>query len=426
MLTIKDIHALEVMDSRGNPTIQASVILSDNTKASAIVPSGASTGKREALELRDNDKTRFLGKGVLRACENVNSVIKHHLIGLEAINQAFVDERLRALDGTPNYANLGANAVLGVSMALARASAKALNLPLYRYLGGANALTLPVPMLNIINGGTHANNSIDFQEYMIMPLGFESFKEALRASAEVYHTLKKLLDGKNQLTSVGDEGGFAPNFKNNVEPLEVISQAIEKAGYKLGEEIALALDVASSELVDENFNYHLKGENKILDSHELVAYYKELVAKYPIVSIEDGLSEDDWEGWAFLSKELGRQIQLVGDDLFVTNASLLQKGIEKNIANAILIKPNQIGTISETLETIRLAKHHAYQCVMSHRSGESEDSFIADFAVALNTGEIKTGSTARSERIAKYNRLLEIEHELKGGIYIGKELFKHG
>ncbi len=426
MLTIKDIHALEVMDSRGNPTIQASVILSDNTKASAIVPSGASTGKREALELRDNDKTRFLGKGVLRACENVNSVIKHHLIGLEAINQAFVDERLRALDGTPNYANLGANAVLGVSMALARASAKALDLPLYRYLGGANALTLPVPMLNIINGGTHANNSIDFQEYMIMPLGFESFKEALRASAEVYHTLKKLLDGKNQLTSVGDEGGFAPNFNNNVEPLEVISQAIEKAGYKLGEEIALALDVASSELVDENFNYHLKGENKILDSHELVAYYKKLVAKYPIVSIEDGLSEDDWEGWAFLSKELGRQIQLVGDDLFVTNASLLQKGIEKNIANAILIKPNQIGTISETLETIRLAKHHAYQCVMSHRSGESEDSFIADFAVALNTGEIKTGSTARSERIAKYNRLLEIEHELKGGIYIGKELFKHG
>ncbi len=426
MLTIKDIHALEVMDSRGNPTIQASVVLSDNTKASAIVPSGASTGKREALELRDNDKTRFLGKGVLRACENVNSVIKHHLIGLEAINQAFVDERLRALDGTPNYANLGANAVLGVSMALARASAKALNLPLYRYLGGANALTLPVPMLNIINGGTHANNSIDFQEYMIMPLGFESFKEALRASAEVYHTLKKLLDGKNQLTSVGDEGGFAPNFNNNVEPLEVISQAIEKAGYKLGEEIALALDVASSELVDGNFNYHLKGENKILDSHELVAYYKELVAKYPIVSIEDGLSEDDWEGWAFLSKELGRQIQLVGDDLFVTNASLLQKGIEKNIANAILIKPNQIGTISETLETIRLAKHHAYQCVMSHRSGESEDSFIADFAVALNTGEIKTGSTARSERIAKYNRLLEIEHELKGGIYIGKELFKHG
>ncbi len=426
MLTIKDIHALEVMDSRGNPTIQASVILSDNTKASAIVPSGASTGKREALELRDNDKTRFLGKGVLRACENVNSVIKHHLIGLEAINQAFVDERLRALDGTPNYANLGANAVLGVSMALARASAKALNLPLYRYLGGANALTLPVPMLNIINGGTHANNSIDFQEYMIMPLGFESFKEALRASAEVYHTLKKLLDGKNQLTSVGDEGGFAPNFSNNVEPLEVISQAIEKAGYKLGEEIALALDVASSELVDENFNYHLKGENKILDSHELVAYYKELVAKYPIVSIEDGLSEDDWEGWAFLSKELGRQIQLVGDDLFVTNANILQKGIEKNIANAILIKPNQIGTISETLETIRLAKHHAYQCVMSHRSGESEDSFIADFAVALNTGEIKTGSTARSERIAKYNRLLEIEHELKGGIYIGKELFKHG
>ncbi|WRC73071.1 phosphopyruvate hydratase [Helicobacter pylori] len=426
MLTIKDIHALEVMDSRGNPTIQASVILSDNTKASAIVPSGASTGKREALELRDNDKTRFLGKGVLRACENVNSVIKHHLIGLEAINQAFVDERLKALDGTPNYANLGANAVLGVSMALARASAKALNLPLYRYLGGANALTLPVPMLNIINGGTHANNSIDFQEYMIMPLGFESFKEALRASAEVYHTLKKLLDGKNQLTSVGDEGGFAPNFNNNVEPLEAISQAIEKAGYKLGEEIALALDVASSELVDENFNYHLKGENKILDSHELVAYYKELVAKYPIVSIEDGLSEDDWEGWAFLSKELGRQIQLVGDDLFVTNASLLQKGIEKNIANAILIKPNQIGTISETLETIRLAKHHAYQCVMSHRSGESEDSFIADFAVALNMGEIKTGSTARSERIAKYNRLLEIEHELKGGIYIGKELFKHG
>ncbi|WP_104761606.1 phosphopyruvate hydratase [Helicobacter cetorum] len=426
MISIKDISALEVMDSRGNPTIQATIILSDNTKASAIVPSGASTGKREALELRDNDKTRFLGKGVLKACENVNRVIKDNLVGLDAFNQALVDKVLKKLDNTPNYSNLGANATLGVSMALARASAKSLNIPLYRYLGGANALTLPVPMLNIINGGTHANNSIDFQEYMIMPLGFESFKEALRASAEVYQVLKKLLDEKNQLTSVGDEGGFAPNFKNNVEPLEVISQAIEKAGYKLGEEIALALDVASSELVDEKGHYHLKGENRVLNAFELVAYYEELVSKYPIVSIEDGLSEDDWEGWEFLSKTLGHKVQLVGDDLFVTNASILKKGIEKNIANAILIKPNQIGTISETLETIRLAKLHAYKCVMSHRSGESEDSFIADFAVALNTGEIKTGSTARSERIAKYNRLLEIEHELKEGVYLGRELFKRG
>ncbi|WP_104713354.1 phosphopyruvate hydratase [Helicobacter cetorum] len=426
MISIKDISALEVMDSRGNPTIQATITLSDNTKASAIVPSGASTGKREALELRDNDKTRFLGKGVLKACENVNRVIKDNLVGLDAFNQALVDKVLKELDNTPNYSNLGANATLGVSMALARASAKSLSIPLYRYLGGANALTLPVPMLNIINGGTHANNSIDFQEYMIMPLGFESFKEALRASAEVYQVLKKLLDEKNQLTSVGDEGGFAPNFKNNVEPLEVISQAIEKAGYKLGEEIALALDVASSELVDEKGHYHLKGENRVLNAHELVAYYEELVSKYPIVSIEDGLSEDDWKGWEFLSKALGHKVQLVGDDLFVTNASILKKGIEKNIANAILIKPNQIGTISETLETIRLAKRHAYKCVMSHRSGESEDSFIADFAVALNTGEIKTGSTARSERIAKYNRLLEIEHELKEGIYLGRELFKRG
>ena len=423
MIYIENVFAQEVMDSRGNPTIKTSVLLSDGTLESAIVPSGASTGKREALELRDKDPKRYLGKGVLKACENVEGTIAENLIGLDPYNQGNIDALLKELDGTDNYSNLGANATLGVSMAVARASAKSLHLPLYRYLGGANALVLPTPMLNIINGGSHADNSVDFQEYMIMPLGFDSFTEALRASAEVYHHLKEILKNSGHITSIGDEGGFAPNLKNNEEPIQAILQAIEKAGYKAGEEMAIALDVASSELA-ENGIYHLKGEGKKLSAEELIEYYEKLVAKYPIVSIEDGLSEDDWQGWALLTQRLGSKVQLVGDDLFVTNKKILQEGIDKNIANAILIKPNQIGSVSETMQSVRLAQRNNYKCIMSHRSGESEDSFIADFAIALNTGEIKTGSTARSERIAKYNRLLEIEQELGSAEYIGRVLFK--
>lgn len=423
MIYIENVFAQEVMDSRGNPTIKASVLLSDGTLESAIVPSGASTGKREALELRDKDPKRYLGKGVLKACENVETTIAENLIGLDPYNQGNIDALLKELDGTDNYSNLGANATLGVSMAVARASAKSLHLPLYRYLGGANALVLPTPMLNIINGGSHADNSVDFQEYMIMPLGFDSFTEALRASTEVYHHLKEILKNSGHITSIGDEGGFAPNLKNNEEPIQAILQAIEKAGYKAGEEMAIALDVASSELA-QNGIYHLKGEGKKLSAEELIEYYEKLVAKYPIVSIEDGLSEDDWQGWALLTQRLGSKVQLVGDDLFVTNKKILQEGIDKNIANAILIKPNQIGSVSETMQSVRLAQRNNYKCIMSHRSGESEDSFIADFAIALNTGEIKTGSTARSERIAKYNRLLEIEQELGSAEYIGRVLFK--
>lgn len=423
MSIIADIQAYEVLDSRGNPTLQAEVTLSDGSKASAIVPSGASTGKREALELRDGDVSRYLGKGVLKACENVNTTLRDALIGEDPYMQNKIDGILQQLDGTQNYSSLGANAVLGVSMAVARASAYSLGIPLYRYLGGANALTLPVPMLNIINGGSHADNTVDFQEYMIMPLGFDCFFDALRASAEVYHHLKKILKDQGEITAIGDEGGFAPNLKSNKEPIEVILKAIEKAGYKAGEHIAIALDVASSELVDENGMYHLAGEGRRLSSEELVAYYEELCQTYPIVSIEDGLSEDDWAGWKILTQKLGGKVQLVGDDLFVTNHAILQEGITQNVGNAILIKPNQIGSISQTMQTIRLAQRHKYSCVMSHRSGESEDSFIADFAVALNTGEIKTGSTARSERMAKYNRLIEIEKEL-GGEYLGWKIFR--
>jgi len=423
MIFIEDITADEVLDSRGNPTVRATVRLSDGTVADAIVPSGASTGKREALELRDGDPQRYLGKGVLTACENVNTQIAEALVGVSPFNQAEVDVIMKELDGTDNYANLGANAVLGVSMAVARAAANSLKVPLYRYLGGANAVVMPVPMLNIINGGEHADNDVDFQEYMIMPSGFENFSEALRASSEIYHTLKKILHEMGHSTSLGDEGGFAPNLSNNEEPIQVIMQAIEKAGYKPGEDVVIALDVASSELVGENGKYLLKSENRELSSSELIGYYEELVAKYPIVSIEDGLSEDDWEGWKELTERLGDKVQLVGDDLFVTNANILAEGINRGIANAILIKPNQIGTVSETMLTVRLAQRHGYRCVMSHRSGESEDSFIADFAVALNTGEIKTGSTARSERIAKYNRLLAIEEELGEFEYLGGELF---
>ncbi len=407
MVFIEDVTAIEVLDSRGNPTVKATVALSDGTVASAIVPSGASTGKREALELRDKDE-RYCGKGVLKAVENVNSQIAEAVIGLDAFDQKALDDEMRELDGTDNYSNLGANAVLGVSMAVARAAAKSLDVPLYRYLGGANATVLPVPMFNIINGGAHANNSVDFQEFMIMPFGFDKFSDALRAATEIYHTLKGLLNAAGHSTAVGDEGGFAPNLNDNEEPIKLIMQAIEKAGYKAGEQIKLALDVAASELY-ENGKYKLEG--KEFSSEELIERYAQLCEKYPIFSIEDGLSEDDWAGWAKLTSRLGAKVQLVGDDLFVTNEKILREGIAKGVGNAILIKPNQIGTVSQTMQTIRLAQRKGYRCVMSHRSGESEDSFIADFAVAMNTGQIKTGATSRSERNAKYNRLLEIERE---------------
>ncbi len=420
MIYIDDIYANEVLDSRGNPTVKATVVLSDGTKQSAIVPSGASTGKREALELRDGDKARYGGKGVLKAVENVNTLIADELIGLSPYNQSLIDSIMKNIDGTENYSNLGANATLGVSMAVARVASESLGIPLYRYLGGANALTLPTPMLNIVNGGSHADNKVDFQEYMIMPVGFDSFSEALRASAEVYQALKKLLHENGLSTALGDEGGFAPDFKNNEEPIEYIIKAIKNAGYEAGRQIAIALDVASSEFVSKK-GYELASEGRVLSADEMISYYEKLCAKYPIVSIEDGLSEDDWEGWAELTKRLGDKIQLVGDDLFVTNEKILKEGIEKGIGNSVLIKPNQIGTITETMQTVRLASRSNYTSVVSHRSGESEDAFIADLAVALNTGEIKTGSTARSERIAKYNRLLEIEDELEGkALYLGK------
>ena len=418
---IDNISAIEVMDSRGNPTVKATVELSDGTRESAIVPSGASTGKREALELRDGDE-RYMGKGVLKAVENVNTQIADALIGYSPFNQAVIDATMKELDGTDNYGNLGANAVLGVSMAVARAAAKSLGVPLYRYLGGANAMVMPTPMLNIINGGSHADNSVDFQEYMIMPVGFEDFAEGLRASAEVYHNLKAILKAKNHNTALGDEGGFAPDLSSNEEPIQIIMEAIEKAGYKAGEQMAIALDVAASELVVDG-GYRLESENRTVSSEELANYYVDLCAKYPIVSIEDGLSEDDWDGWKILTEKLGGKVQLVGDDLFVTNVNILNEGINKGIANSILIKPNQIGSVSETMLTVRLAQRNGYTTVMSHRSGESEDAFIADFAVALNCGQIKTGSTARGERTAKYDRLLEIENEVVYGEYLGSRIF---
>ncbi len=422
MIYIDNVSAMEVMDSRGNPTVKATVVLSDGTVESAVVPSGASTGKREALELRDGGD-RYMGKGVLKAVDNVNGELADALIGLSPFNQAIIDATMKEIDGTENYGNLGANAVLGVSMAVARAAAASLKMPLYRYLGGANAMVVPTPMLNIINGGSHADNSVDFQEYMIMPVGFEDFATALQASAEVYHNLKSILKAAKHNTALGDEGGFAPDLSSNEEPIQVIMQAIEKAGYVPGEQIAIALDVAASELVVDG-GYRLESENRTVSSEELVAYYEELCSKYPIVSIEDGLSEDDWAGWKVLTEKLSDKVQLVGDDLFVTNVNILNEGIQKEIANSILIKPNQIGSVSETMLTVRLAQRNGYNCVMSHRSGESEDAFIADFAVALNCGQIKTGSTARGERTAKYNRLLEIETEVVYGEYLGKVLFK--
>ncbi|MCV3527996.1 phosphopyruvate hydratase [Campylobacter lari] len=413
MLIIEDLRAFEVLDSRGNPTIKAEIMLSDGSMGSAIVPSGASTGKKEALELRDNDE-RFGGKGVLKAIENINGTIAENIIGLDAFNQTQLDNTLLELDGTKNYSNLGANATLGISMATARAAANALGVPLYRYLGGANASVLPVPMCNIINGGAHANNSVDFQEFMIMPFGFSSFKEGLRAVCEIYAVLKKELASLGHSTALGDEGGFAPNLANNTEPLDLLMTCIKKAGYE--NKIKLALDVASSELYKDG-KYHLEG--KIFSSEDLIARYEELCAKYPIFSIEDGLAEDDYEGWIKLTQKLGNKIQLVGDDLFVTNEDILREGIMKNMANAVLIKPNQIGTITQTMRTVRLAHRNNYRCIMSHRSGESEDAFIADFAVALNTGQIKTGALARGERTAKYNRLLEIE--LDNDEYLGEK-----
>jgi len=419
---IDSVSAIEVMDSRGNPTVKATVELSDGTIESAIVPSGASTGKREALELRDGDE-RYMGKGVLKAVAHVNNEISDALIGQSPFNQAIIDATMKEIDGTENYGNLGANAVLGVSMAVARAAAKSLGMPLYRYLGGANAMTIPTPMLNIINGGSHADNSVDFQEYMIVPVGFEDFAEGLRASAEVYHNLKAILKAKKHNTALGDEGGFAPDLSSNEEPIQIIMEAIEKAGYKAGEQIAIALDVAASEILAEGGGYRLESENRTVTSAELVDYYVDLCNKYPIVSIEDGLNEDDWDGFKLMTEKLGDKIQIVGDDLFVTNANILARGINEGIANSILIKPNQIGSVSETMLTVRLAQRNGYTCVMSHRSGESEDAFIADFAVALNCGQIKTGSTARGERTAKYNRLLEIENEVVYGEYLGSRIF---
>ncbi len=421
MVYIDDIFADEVLDSRGNPTVRATVVLSDGTEGSAIVPSGASTGSKEAVELRDGGK-RYMGKGVLKAIENVNVEIADELVGMEPFNQAEIDDIMKKLDGTDSYSRLGANAVLGVSMAVARACANSLGLPLYRYLGGSNALTLPTPMFNIINGGSHADNNVDFQEYMIIPIGFDNFAEALRAASETYHHLKKILSDMGLSTTLGDEGGFAPNLKSNEEPLQLIVQAIKNAGYEPGKQISIVVDSASSEFLTKD-GYRLGSENRTLSSSELVDYYDELCDKYPIVSIEDGLGEDDWDGWKIMTEKLGNKIQLIGDDIFVTNKKILAHGIEKGIANAVLIKLNQIGTVSETMQTIRLAQRNNYACVVSHRSGESEDAFMADFAVALNCQQLKSGSTARGERLAKYNRLLAIQRELGYGEYLGKELF---
>ncbi|WP_455087279.1 phosphopyruvate hydratase [Parvimonas micra] len=411
MSLIVEIYAREVLDSRGNPTVEVEVTTENGTVGSAIVPSGASTGVHEAVELRDGDKTRYLGKGTLNAVNNVNEIIAEELIGFDVFDQVGIDRALIQIDGTDNKSKLGANAILGVSMAVARAAAIELDTPLYEYIGGVNAKTLPVPMMNILNGGEHADNNVDIQEFMVMPAGACSFKEALRMGTEVFHNLKSVLKSKGYNTAVGDEGGFAPNLNSNEEALKTIMEAIEKAGYVAGKDIFLALDVASSEMY-ENGKYNFKGEGKIYSSEELVNYYCDLVEKYPIISIEDGLSEDDWDGWKLLTEKIGNKVQLVGDDLFVTNYSRLNMGIEKGIANSILIKLNQIGTITETLDAIELAKTHGYTCVISHRSGETEDTTIADLAVAVNAGQIKTGSASRTDRICKYNQLLRIEDRL--------------
>ncbi|UOF91250.1 phosphopyruvate hydratase [Fodinisporobacter ferrooxydans] len=423
MTIIYDVRAREVLDSRGNPTVEVEVELESGALGRAIVPSGASTGAYEAVELRDGDKTRYLGKGVLQAVKNVNEVIAPELLGRDALDQVGIDQAMIELDGTENKGKLGANAILGVSMAVAHAAAEALGLPLYVYLGGFNAKTLPVPMMNILNGGKHADNNVDIQEFMVMPVGAESFREALRMGAEVFHNLKSVLKEKGLNTAVGDEGGFAPNLTSNEEAIKVILTAIERAGYKPGQDIFLALDVASTELFKDG-KYHLEGEGVVRTSEEMIAFYEDLVGKYPIISIEDGLAEDDWEGWAKLTQRLGAKVQLVGDDLFVTNTKRLSSGIEQSVGNSILVKVNQIGTLTETFDAIEMAKRAGYTAVISHRSGESEDATIADIAVATNAGQIKTGAPSRTDRVAKYNQLLRIEDALAyTATYGGRQAF---
>lgn len=410
-IEIVDVVARQILDSRAFPTVEVEVVLEDGTVGRAAVPSGASTGMFEAVELRDDDKSKYNGKGVLKAVDNVNNYIAEELIGMNVFDQVLIDKTMIKLDGTENKGKFGANAILGVSLACAKAAAEYLGLSLYQYIGGVNAKVLPVPMMNIINGGKHADNNVDLQEFMIMPAGAPSFSEALRMSAEVYHTLKSLLKSKGYDTGVGDEGGFAPNLKSNEEAIQVIVEAIEKAGYTPGKEIFIALDPASSEIY-ENGKYNLKGEGKVLSSEEMTDYYVNLANKYPIISIEDGMAEEDWEGWRMLTEKLGDKVQLVGDDLFVTNTSRLKTGIEKKVANSILIKLNQIGTLTETLNAIEMAERAGYTAVVSHRSGETEDTTIADLVVAVNSGQIKTGAPARPERVAKYNQLIRIEEEL--------------
>ena len=412
MSTIIDVYAREVLDSRGNPTVEVEVTTDNGFVGLALVPSGASTGAHEAVELRDGDKSRYLGKGVLKAVENVNEIIAEELIGWSIFDQVGIDNAMIDLDGTPNKGKLGANAILGVSMAVAKAAANELGMQLYEYIGGVNSKTLPVPMMNILNGGEHADNNVDIQEFMVMPVGAPNFKEGLRMGAEIFHSLKSVLKSKGLNTAVGDEGGFAPNLSSNEEALETIVEAIRNAGFEPGKDILLALDVASSEMYSDG-KYDFKGEGVVRTTDELIAYYETLVDKYPIISIEDGLAEDDWDGWKKLTEVMGDKIQLVGDDLFVTNVERLEKGIKTNTANSILIKLNQIGTITETLDAIELAKRHGYTAVISHRSGETEDTTIADLAVATNAGQIKTGSASRTDRIAKYNQLLRIEDFLE-------------
>lgn len=419
MTEILNIVAREILDSRGNPTVEADVTLACGVVGRAAVPSGASTGTREALEMRDQDKSRYLGKGVLNAVKNIHDIIAPELIGMDAADQMEIDQEMIALDGTENKAKLGANAILAVSMATARAAAEALDLPLYRYLGGMNARTLPVPMMNIVNGGAHASNKLDIQEFMIMPLSAPSMADAVRMGAEVFHNLKKILSGKGMSTAVGDEGGFAPDFSSNEEALQYVMKAIEAAGYKAGSDIVIALDCAASEFY-KNGKYVLESDGRSLSSAEMIDYYASLIDRYPILSIEDGLAEGDWDNWTVMTEKLGTSVQLVGDDVFVTNPKILEKGISDGIANSILIKLNQIGTVSETLDAITMAKNAGYTTVISHRSGETADTFIADLAVGVNSGQIKTGSLSRSDRIAKYNQLIRIEEELgRAAVYSG-------
>ncbi len=425
MAYIEEVYAREVLDSRGNPTVEVEVWLEDDIMGRAIVPSGASTGVHEAVELRDGDKNRYGGKGVEQAVENVNTLIASAVIGMDAMDQTGLDRALIALDGTANKGKLGANAILGVSMATARAAAESLGIPLFQYLGGINAKTLPTPMMNILNGGEHADNTVDIQEFMIMPVGAASFRQALQMGAEVFHSLKAVLKGRGLSTAVGDEGGFAPNLATNEEAIRVILEAVEKAGYRPGEDIQIALDVAASGMYDAaSGKYDMKGEGVVRSAREMIQYYQMLVDKYPVISIEDGLAEDDWDGWKLLTEALGDRIQLVGDDLFVTNTERLARGIKEKISNSILIKVNQIGTLTETFDAVEMAKKAGYTAVISHRSGETEDSTIADIAVALNTGQIKTGSLSRTDRIAKYNQLLRLEDSLgESAVYAGRNAF---